>query len=63
MKLRPLIWTIGLAFAGYSLAPRLPFARPTAEIVGALGGAVVGFLIGWGLQWALQRMSQLGRRS
>jgi hypothetical protein len=58
MKLRPLIWTIGLAFAGYSLAPRLPMPLRTAEIVGALGGAVIGFAVGWGLQHLLT----LGRR-
>lgn len=58
MKLRPLIWTIGLAYVGYALAWKLPMSRPTAEIVGTLAGAAVGFAVGWGLQ----RLLELGRR-
>ena len=58
MKLRILIWTIGLAYAGYAMAWKLPWPRPTSEIVGTLGGAAVGFCVGWGLQ----RLFELGRR-
>jgi len=58
MKLRPLIWTFGLAYVGYLLSGKLPMARPTAEIVGTLAGAAVGFGVGWGLQ----RLLELGRR-
>jgi hypothetical protein len=53
-----LIWTIGLAIVGYSLAGRSSMPHPTAEAVGALLGGVVGFGVGWGLQ----RLLELGRR-
>jgi hypothetical protein len=58
MKLRPYIWTLGLAYVGYVLSAKLPMARPTAEIVGTVAGGVVGFGVGWGLQ----RLLELGRR-
>ena len=58
MKLRPFIWTFGLAYVGYALSWKLPMARPAAEIVGTIAGAAIGFGVGWGLQ----RLLELGRR-
>lgn len=58
MRPRVLIWTIGLAIVGYSLAGRSSMPHPTAEAVGALVGGLVGFGVGWGLQ----RLLELGRR-
>jgi hypothetical protein len=58
MKLRVLIWTVGLAFVGYALAERGAVPNPARETIGALLGAAVGFCVGWGLQ----RLLEMGRR-
>jgi hypothetical protein len=58
MKLRVLIWTVGLAFVGYALAGRGAVPNPARETIGALLGAAVGFCVGWGLQ----RLLEMGRR-
>jgi len=58
MRARVLIWTIGLAIVGYSLAGRSSMAHPQAEIIGVVCGGVAGFAVGWGLQ----RLLQMGRR-
>jgi hypothetical protein len=58
MKLRVLIWTVGLAFVGYALAGREAVRNPVHETIGALLGAAVGFCVGWGLQ----RLLEMGRR-
>jgi hypothetical protein len=58
MKLRVWIWTVGLAFVGYSLGARGPSPTPMHETVGAILGAIVGFGVGWGLQ----RLLDLSRR-
>ncbi len=57
MKLRILIWTLGLAFVGYALGGR-GGPNPAHETVGAILGAAIGFCVGWGLQ----RLLELGRR-
>ena len=58
MKLRVWIWTLGMAFVGYSLGGRGVSASPARETMGAILGAAVGFCVGWGLQ----RLFDLGRR-
>jgi hypothetical protein len=58
MRARVLIWTIGLAFVGYSLAGRSAMAHPQAEVIGVVAGAVIGFAVGWGLQ----RLFEMGRK-
>jgi uncharacterized membrane protein len=57
MKLRILIWTLGLGFVGYALGGR-GGPNPAHETVGAILGAAIGCCVGWGLQ----RLLEMGRR-
>lgn len=49
MKPKIWIWTVVLAFLGYSLGGKGAIENVTGELIGTFAGAALGLLIGWSL--------------
>jgi len=50
MKRKVWIWTLLLAFLGYSIATKGAIENMRNELIGLITGGALGLVIGWGLQ-------------